>query len=167
MVAREAGARASNGAATSFSSTACAPASTLPTPPPPPPPDALPPRNAVPPPKAPGRAQREERHHADRDPGVAGRGVAHDRAAILADFGRTDEALPLRRRTAELAPDYKPALLREADGSSRVAAHETRRGIFSGGREIREILRRRVAPVRCDDRPAFGRVLLGELKAKP
>ena len=39
----------------------------------------------------------------------------HRQAAILADFGRTDEALPLRRRAAELAPDYKPALLREAD----------------------------------------------------
>jgi tetratricopeptide (TPR) repeat protein len=39
----------------------------------------------------------------------------HRQAAILADFGRTDEALPLRRRTVELAPDYKPALLREAD----------------------------------------------------
>ena len=39
----------------------------------------------------------------------------HRQAAILADFGRTDEALPLRRRTVELAPDYKPALLRGAD----------------------------------------------------
>lgn len=39
----------------------------------------------------------------------------HLQAAILADFGRTDEALPLRRRAARLAPDYLPALLREGD----------------------------------------------------
>lgn len=39
----------------------------------------------------------------------------HRQAAILADFGRTDEARPLRRRAVALAPDYKPARLREAD----------------------------------------------------
>ncbi|MFZ5495654.1 MAG: tetratricopeptide repeat protein [Verrucomicrobiota bacterium] len=39
----------------------------------------------------------------------------HLQAAILADFGRTDEARPLRRQAAALAADYKPARLREAD----------------------------------------------------
>ncbi len=39
----------------------------------------------------------------------------HLHAAILADFGRLEEALPLRRRAVELAPDYLPARLRLGD----------------------------------------------------
>ncbi len=39
----------------------------------------------------------------------------HLQACIVADFGRMDEALPLRQQTIALAPDYLPARLRLAD----------------------------------------------------
>lgn len=39
----------------------------------------------------------------------------HLHAAISADFGRLDEALPLRERAVALAPDYLPARLRLGD----------------------------------------------------
>lgn len=39
----------------------------------------------------------------------------HLRASIITNFGRMDEALPLRLRAVELAPDYLPARLRLGD----------------------------------------------------
>lgn len=39
----------------------------------------------------------------------------HLQASIIADFGRMDEALPLRRKAVALAPDYIPARLRLGD----------------------------------------------------
>ena len=39
----------------------------------------------------------------------------HLQASIVSDFGRMDEAAPLRRRAVTLAPDYLPARLRLAD----------------------------------------------------
>ncbi len=39
----------------------------------------------------------------------------HLHGALLADFGRLDEALPLRQRAVALAPDYLPAQLRLGD----------------------------------------------------
>ncbi|MES1167578.1 MAG: hypothetical protein ABUL61_00270, partial [Oleiharenicola lentus] len=39
----------------------------------------------------------------------------HLQASIITNFGRMDEALPLRQQAVELAPDYIPARLRLGD----------------------------------------------------
>jgi tetratricopeptide (TPR) repeat protein len=55
----------------------------------------------------------------------------HLQASIITNFGRMDEALPLRQRVVELAPDYLPARLRLGDvllkGNRPAEAAETYR----------------------------------------